>query len=579
MAALGLLVAMVPAATATAAAAASPAVAGPNIQVTFIQTLCPGYTVVPANKTPNLFDQTGHWQELDTSYQTNMVDPSTDIPSVCTRADGWQFQIYADAGQSNPIGTPVTTGADGAGTGAVTVTLDPTELAIAQASGVFGDGLWIENTSTAGFGGLRCFNDMNNSDNHENLQGVGTSDLHIYCIAYSVLPPGTYHAVTPTRLLDTRNGTGGFTGHIGNHSPITFQVTGDGVVPSNATAVTGNLTVTGQTSGGYMFIGPSPTPNPTSSTLNFPVADDRANAVTVGLGTGGTLSITFVAPSNGPSAYAIFDVTGYFTPDTTGATYHAMTPARLLDTRNGTGGISSPLGNHGVATFAVAGGGVVPAGAVAVTGNLTVTGQTSGGYLFIGPIANPNPTSSTLNFPVADDRANAVTVALGSGGSGGALGTLSVTFVAPHDGPTAQVVFDVTGYFTADLSGDFYVPVSPARILDTRNGTGGINGMLANHVAQTFSVGGQGRVATTATAVTGNLTVTGQTSGGYLFLGPNPVNNPTSSTLNFPVGDDRANAATVALSGPGGSLSVTFVAPSNGPGTFAIFDVTGYFTP
>jgi hypothetical protein len=401
-----------------------------------------------------------------------------------------------------------------------------------------------------------------------NLQGV-----------LGVTSGATYHAVTPTRLLDTRNGTGGFTGHIGNHSPITFQVTGDGVVPSNATAVTGNLTVTGQTSGGYMFIGPSPTPNPTSSTLNFPVADDRANAVTVGLGTGGTLSITFVAPSNGPSAYAIFDVTGYFTPDTTGATYHAMTPARLLDTRNGTGGISSPLGNHGVATFAVAGGGVVPAGAVAVTGNLTVTGQTSGGYLFIGPIANPNPTSSTLNFPVADDRANAVTVALGSGGSGGALGTLSVTFVAPHDGPTAQVVFDVTGYFTADLSGDFYVPVSPARILDTRNGTGGINGMLANHVAQTFSVGGQGRVATTATAVTGNLTVTGQTSGGYLFLGPNPVNNPTSSTLNFPVGDDRANAATVALSGPGGSLSVTFVAPSNGPGTFAIFDVTGYFTP
>jgi hypothetical protein len=76
-----------------------------------------------------------------------------------------------------------------------------------------------------------------------------------------------------------------------------------------------------------------------------------------------------------------------------------------------------------------------------VTGNLTVTGQTSGGYLFIGPLATNNPTSSTLNFPVGDDRANAVTVALGAGG------TLSITFVAPSSGPTAQAIFDVTGYF------------------------------------------------------------------------------------------------------------------------------------
>jgi hypothetical protein len=52
--------------------------------------------------------------------------------------------------------------------------------------------------------------------------------------------------------------------------------------------------------------------NPTSSTLNFPLGDDRANAVTVQLGSGSTLSISFVAPSNGPSPYAIFDVTGYF---------------------------------------------------------------------------------------------------------------------------------------------------------------------------------------------------------------------------------------------------------------------------
>jgi outer membrane protein assembly factor BamB len=124
----------------------------------------------------------------------------------------------------------------------------------------------------------------------------------------------TYHPLAPTRILDSRVGTGGILGPIGEHSSRTFQVTGAGGVPSNATAVTGNLTVTGQTSLGYLFLGPDAINNPTSSTLNFPAGDDRANGVTVALGSGGTLSVTFVAPTSGQSTHVVFDVTGYFTP-------------------------------------------------------------------------------------------------------------------------------------------------------------------------------------------------------------------------------------------------------------------------
>jgi hypothetical protein len=244
-------------------------------------------------------------------------------------------------------------------------------------------------------------------------------------------------------LLDTRNGNG-LSGPFSSHVAQTFSVSGPSrgnVVPSNATAVTGNLTVTGQTSMGFLYMGPNATNNPTSSTLNFPAGDDRANAVTVALGPGGTLSVTYAAPTLGPTAHVIFDVTGYFTPDTSGARYVPLTPARVLDSRNGTG-LSGPSSSHVAREFGVAGGtSGVSTSAIAVTGNLTVTGQTSLGYLYVGPAAMDNPTSSTLNFPLGDDRANAVTVAVGGGG------VLWVTFAAPTGGPTAQVIFDVTGYF------------------------------------------------------------------------------------------------------------------------------------
>ena len=166
----------------------------------------------------------------------------------------------------------------------------------------------------------------------------------------------------------------------------------------------------------------------------------------------GTCSVTYlcngVAGYDGPTGLGTPNGVGAFTaPDASGDTYHTLTPTRILDTRDGTGGLSGPFSSRVARTFGVTGHGGVPGSATAVTGNLTVTGQTSLGFLYIGPIATNNPTSSTLNFPLGDDRANGVTVALGGGG------TLSVTYAASTSGPTAQVIFDVTGYFTPDTSG------------------------------------------------------------------------------------------------------------------------------
>ena len=222
--------------------------------------------------------------------------------------------------------------------------------------------------------------------------------------------------------------------------PRTFQVTGRGGVPADAIAVTGNLTVTAQTSAGYVSLGPVATASPTTSTINFPLGDNRANGVAVTLGAGGTLSAVYKGGPGGATTALLFDVTGYFVPDGSGATYVPLTPTRLLDTRTGNG-LSGAFVIGIPRTFQVTGRGGVPADAIAVTGNLTVTAQTSAGYVSLGPVATASPTTSTINFPLGDNRANGVAVTLGAGG------TLSAVYKGGPGGATTALLFDVTGYF------------------------------------------------------------------------------------------------------------------------------------
>ncbi len=394
-------------------------------------------------------------------------------------------------------------------------------------------------------------------------------------------PPGTsgtYVPVTPTRILDTRTGNG-LSGAMWNGVPRSFQVTdraaGDASrnIPSTAFAVTGNLTATSPSAGGWLALTPVVDPTQSTSVLNVPAGDTRANGVTVPLGPGGTLVVLFGGAQPGSTVQVLFDVTGYFVPGSSGARYVPLRPARVLDTRTATG-LAGASAAGTPRTFQVSGCGGVAANAVAITGTITVTAQTAGGWVFLGPVALPQEsvTSSTINFPVGDDRANAVTVALGSGG------TLSATYGGPI-GSTVHLVLDVTGYFVpAGAGGAAYVPITPTRLLDTRSG----NGLLAPFSAGTprsFAVAGRGGVSAQAVALTGNLTVTAQTAGGWVFQGPDALAMPavTSSTINFPLADDRANGVAVALASDG-SLSATYGAPG-GSTVQLIFDVTGYFIP
>lgn len=143
------------------------------------------------------------------------------------------------------------------------------------------------------------------------------------------------------------------------------------------------------------------------------------------------LSLTVLA-FPGPSleaAAAVPSAIGTFTP---------VVPARILDTRDGTGrgGDTAKVGPDRTITANVRGVGGLPAGGVsAVVMNVTATEPTAAGFLSVTPQGG-NATSS-LNLTPGQDVANLVSVPVGSDGN---------VRVYNNAGST-HVVFDVVGWF------------------------------------------------------------------------------------------------------------------------------------
>jgi hypothetical protein len=374
---------------------------------------------------------------------------------------------------------------------------------------------------------------------------------------------GTYHPIDPTRVVDSRGNDVGPRGSLYSGGTYTYQVGGKAGVPANAIAIAANVTVTGATSYGWVFLGPSILGTPASSTINFPAKDSRANGVTVALSPRGTIDAWFRGRDLPAHTELIIDVTGYFTADTSGFGFVAFGPKRILDTRDGTG-LSEPFVSFQPRTIQVAGAFGIPAtGVKAVAGNVTVVRPTARGYVFVGPNPTSSPTSSTINFPAGDTRANNFIVPVANDG------TISAVMIGGTG--STDLIIDISGYFMT--GGAQYHTLSPARIMDTRSGLG--LDTFSSGATQTLQVSGAGGVPTGASAITANLTVVMQTRAGFAAAGPIVDPSTPFSNLNFPLGDVRANGLLVPLAA-NGSLQLVYGAP-DGYTTALILDVTGYY--
>ncbi|MDH6137409.1 hypothetical protein P3T37_006841, partial [Kitasatospora sp. MAA4] len=359
---------------------------------------------------------------------------------------------------------------------------------------------------------------------------------------------GAFVPAGPTRLLDTRDGTGthGVAKPVGRNPLLldVSQVTGNPSI--TPTAVVLNVTVTNPTSDGFLTVYPYGGTVPGTSNLNFTGGQTVANLVTVPVGTNGLIGIANFAGT----ADVVADLAGYYTLDKAAATYVADGPTRVLDTRDGTGtgGKAAAIGTGKSIGLQVAGIAGVPAtGVTAVTLNVTATNTSSQGFLTVYPDGKDVPTASNLNFLAGQTVPNLVTVPVGADGK--------VDFY--NFAGTTDVVADLAGYYLAGApqsGGVFRTLDAPTRLLDTRDGTG-IGGKAAA-IGTGKSIGLQvagnsGVPASGVTAVVLNVTVTDTSSQGFLTVYPDGKNVPTASNLNFLAGQTVPNLVTVPVGADG----------------------------
>src|SRR5438477_8003521 len=372
-------------------------------------------------------------------------------------------------------------------------------------------------------------------------------------------PPGVYTAVTPIRLLDTRNA-----GTLYSGGSLDLTVGGLNGVPANAAAVVLNVTTTNGSTGGFFTVYPTGDARPTASNLNWSAHETVPNLVTVGLGSLGRVTIY-----NGVgSADAVVDLEGFYAPSAGGSAgeFVPVTPARITDTRSGSGQANAGihLGQGSTLAVQVTGAGGIPgAGVSAVVMNVTATNTSSAGFFTVYPTGVTRPLASNLNWAAGVTVPNRVIVPVGSTGK--------VTF---YNGVgSADLIVDVNGYFTdASTSGASFTTLSPTRIVDTRNGTGGRSSPLGPGETMIVTVAGSGGVPGAAKAVVLNVTVDGPTAASDLVVWPDGTSAPVASDLNFVAGQAVPNLVIVKLS-PGGKIDIR----NDFGSTSVIVDVVGWY--
>jgi hypothetical protein len=259
-------------------------------------------------------------------------------------------------------------------------------------------------------------------------------DINGYFAPPASAPNGlVFYPLSPCRVMDTRLPNAPLGGPIlaARASRTVPMLSSSCALPNTAVAYSVNMTVVPTSALEYLTTWPTGIAQPFVSTLNDPTGTVVANAAIVPAGAGGSIDI-FVTEQT----HLIIDVNGYFAPPGNGGLqFYAVTPCRVLDTRNPPGPFGAPS-LYGYRDFNVAAWSCVTSSAVqAYSMNATVVPTGFLGYLTLWPTGLTQPYVSTLNSYDASVVSNAAIVPATSGS------------ISAYSTDTTELILDLNGFF------------------------------------------------------------------------------------------------------------------------------------
>lgn len=264
--------------------------------------------------------------------------------------------------------------------------------------------------------------------------------------------PGAQFVSTAGRILDTRDGTGGYKTAMPAGTWRTVQVTGKAGVPASmsVTAVALNLTEVSPSGLGQVTVRPNANTAATLvGTFDGGNLGTTSNQADVAVNSDGTIQVQANA-----STQLVIDVEGYYSTDTTATGgYVPIAGKRFVG--------EQPIAASGNYTLQVTGVNGIPSNATAVIADFIVKNQgTTQGYISPGPAAS-NPPVTSLNYPGVANVATAISahVLLSSAGK---------LEVWNRAGSAIKVNIDIEGYFVPGSSTAGAFTAGAARAYDTR---------------------------------------------------------------------------------------------------------------
>ena len=219
-----------------------------------------------------------------------------------------------------------------------------------------------------------------------------------------------FTGISPARLLDTRT-VGDANERFSPGDDRALLVAGVGNVPSNAQSVVVNITSVSPTKIGFVTAYPDGTTRPNASNVNVNPNITRSNLAVVKVGANGKIRLAALESDMD----LIVDVMGYY-GGTGGGLTTAITPVRVVDTRDGTGTPAGRFGPCETRNVKVAGIAGIPADITGIVLNVTSAETDNGGYLTVWPTGVAMPPSSNVNWDPFRNTPNAVIVGVSRDG-------------------------------------------------------------------------------------------------------------------------------------------------------------------